>query len=127
MRDIKFRAFDNEKMVQWPEWAITFHGQLLKEYAPNFEYLTGTAIPPIMQYTGLKDETGREVYEGDLITNHGVTNDMKQRIFEIVWVKDTAKFAAWDAGARMKTSVDDWDMRRCEIIGNIYENPELLK
>ena len=71
-----------------------------------------------MQYTGLKDKNGKEIYEGDLL---------KQKII----VKWNEKFASWCL-YREGWMFTHWfgescNPEECEIIGNIYENPELLK
>ena len=74
-----------------------------------------------MQFTGLKDKQGREIYEGDILRfdpkvwgqgNH-------HNLFAIEWAKQAAGFIGHGVAA-------DWP-RYCEVIGNIYENPELLK
>lgn len=64
MREIKFRFFDGEKMC--PVRELTFFepsGYNINEEFPS----TGTDPYPLMQYTGLKDKNGVEIYEGDII------------------------------------------------------------
>jgi uncharacterized phage protein (TIGR01671 family) len=96
----------------------------MKSYKGNPFTLRGLDI---MHYTGLDDSCGRPLYEGDIITNNGVTNDMKRRLFEIIWSGSKARFVLYDRRANMRTSMDSFDVGRCEVIGNIYENPELLR
>ena len=72
----------------------------------------------VMQYTGLKDENRKEIYEGDVIS------DGVKGLFLVEWNDDTCKFQFSDGtdindGLRYGTSK--------LIMGNIYENPELLK
>jgi len=90
-----------------------------------------------IQFTGLKDKNGKEIYEGDILNcgKHYIDNYYKDKknLFEMGIVK----FKIYDDGEGYQTDkhigwfcygtlIDDVD-KGCEIIGNIYENPELLK
>ena len=72
----------------------------------------------ISQFTGLKDKNGKEIYEGDII--------LKDSSFKgaIVWEKINCRFKI-----KREKSYDFFlsEGTYCEVIGNIYENPELLK
>lgn len=86
---------------------------------------------PIMQYTGLNDKNGKDIYEGDIV-NLGLKNtftvELKNGSFilrhtKIKEIDDT--FKVWGNLSR----VEDIDLKfnlKIEVIGNIYENPELL-
>lgn len=115
MREIKFRAWDGERMHK----AFDLTQNPLFWWKDNYDY-------PLMQYTGLKDKNGVEIYEGDLITNHGRTNDMKLRTYQIYWSAQQARFSAKDHRAKSNTAIDDFSMEQCEVIGNLWENPEFL-
>ena len=77
---------------------------------------------PLMQFTGLLDKNGKEIYQGDIME---IPFDEKGKVFEVVWAKD-----GWWANGY---SHFDWDLKdtveweKGKVIGNIYENPELLK
>src|SRR6267142_1371736 len=77
-----------------------------------------------MQYTGLHDEHGKEIYVGDIVKFelHDTTEEPVIDIGQIVFHQETAGFVIyWDAAGM--TNIDSEEF---EIIGNIYQNPELL-
>lgn len=76
------------------------------------------------QYTGLKDKNETKIFEGDILEgdlNDNLDPGAKWRS-EVVW----GKFG-WMCKARQTLPMDENDIREGEIIGNIYDNPELME
>ncbi|QDS35855.1 YopX family protein [Brevibacillus brevis] len=104
-REIKFRAWDRKqsKMVDMNH---------LRHHASGFRLLDEDREYEFMQYTGLCDKNGKEIYEGDILFWDGGF-----KVYTTVRFKD-GMFLAGDMP--LYDCVDE------EVIGNIYENPELL-
>lgn len=123
MREIKFRA----KTVITDSW-VYGHYAFVGGFHVIYE---GTSNPVIIklntlgEYTGLKDKNGREIYEGDItIDGYGtvtvIENDGFQWLERIVRLRD--RHISKEILIMTKANAF-----RCEVIGNIYENPELLE
>ena len=115
-REIKFRAWDKRKMwadhyimKRGSEWAIKYKIGDSHDYHPRKNL-------KVMQYTGLKDKNGKEIYEGDILAGG----------WQVVW--HNAGFYL-----HMPRLFNDTlylpmdDKLESEVIGNIYENKELLE
>lgn len=121
-REIKFRFWDT-KEKRWCAnelMAITANGKVLGSafnIYGNFEgFKEGDSNGILVsQYTGLKDKNGKEIYEGD-ITKTGVVVFGGGRFF----IDGVEKTKPWKWEDLIGGEKD-------EVIGNIYENPELLK
>lgn len=130
MREIKFRAWDTvEKKMKLPTLLRLSRDlpytddnnngkvfQMQCNGQENVEYFNGRI--ELMQYTGLKDKNGKEIYEGDIIEYKSIYEWEKQPIKKAEVVFEDGMFCP--PGVIM-------DLSRSEIIGNIYENPELLE
>jgi len=123
-RIIKFRAWDKQKKkMYYPKFETNI--QIDDGYVgfTNGRIDNGSFIldynAEIMQFTGLHDKNGKEIYEGDVI--EGTWNDKK--------VKGVVVFDEGMFGIEDVIGGDAYSLNRlnAEVIGNIYENPELLE
>lgn len=123
-REIKFRAWDkiNKKIIIIQR--ISFEYNYITSY--NFNISLKDII--LMQYTGLKDKNGKEIYEGDIISTKPLFNGDRP-YFTVEWGKNEHnKMTGWMQRNNI-TGVgvlDDSLIEQGEVIGNIYENPNLL-
>tara|TARA_R100001530_G_scaffold87389_1_gene60863 strand:- start:356 stop:727 length:372 start_codon:yes stop_codon:yes gene_type:complete len=121
MREIKFRAWDKkkEKLIYQNEMDhLIFPG---KRKVENFEDIE------LMQYTGLKDENGKEIYEGDVVSGFQVAG-MADENYVVEFMYASFVFKRGDTGLRLGPGPEMFTLHNheIEVIGNIHENPELL-
>lgn len=111
-REIKFRAWDKRKskMVNFEYLQQHKSGFMLfdkEDWGNEFD---------LMQFTGLLDRHGVEIYEGDILS----VFDIKEPVIDVVTFNDLG----WKHGEYYLIDCINWDL---EVIGNIYENPALSK
>ena len=112
MREIKFRVWDSisKKLYTWDKVSVI----PLEDFI-HLEHYT------LEQYTGLKDKNGTEIYEGDILNYEFEDDDNKP--FEIVWYNYGCKYFNWE----FPSFLNPFNIEHGVVIGNIHQNPELLK
>jgi hypothetical protein len=129
MREIKFRAWDKEAKRWLLDFMVLPNGQVQIQSPsatlPELEWRFAHEDIALMQYTGLRDKNGREIYEGDIIfgDHSGVP------YAQVFW--DGLGFAlkAGDRKGDLIASDSYLSGKQCEwleVICDIYENPELV-
>ncbi len=79
------------------------------------------------QYTGLTDKNGVKIFEGDIIR---YTTKERSSIYGVCWNAEAACFVVYGSALGKGKPIGDFtffDSQKCEVIGNIFDNPELLK
>lgn len=111
MREIKFRAWNVATKTMVDLKKIT---PLALDIDTDGLFIPFSNGLLLMQFTGLKDKTGKEIYEGDIVK-------LNDRFIDIV-VFEASQFCTKEPQATNVLS--EWG--GIEVLGNIYENPELL-
>ena len=132
MRDIKFRCWDTENKqmlkVQELDFEDTFYGGRLSIRTDQYNDYFDIEDMILMQYTGLKDKKQKEIYEGDIIFIKGETKllDIKGKV---EYSNILAQFIITNTGSIVNEAepLGDYEEEDIEVIGNIYDNPELLE
>jgi len=124
MREIKFRAWNINDKEMFKVEQITFanncdeFGASILDKHNDFHKIKDIEL---MQFTGLKDKNGKEIYEGDILTsNYIVSWNNKLCGFIVKHSNKLLGYPLYETGGLL-------DLSLTEILGNIYENPELLK
>lgn len=139
MREIKFRAWDKNDSEMYDVAYINYKNKLVHiEWFAEPQYGGKSAEMRdvyLMQYTGLKDKNSKEIYSGDILSYADISSDEwfmdKQKTIGVVkWRELKCGFAPQEIKQNHKRGhyFAYWDqIHDIEIIGNIYENPELLE
>ncbi len=132
-REIKFRAWDtiDQRMTDIPFAIVNNRGDRDPEYWKQLPWMivkparhwvgvaTSRYIP--MQYTGLKDAKGVEIYEGDMVKYDYNSTPIEHCISLVTFDEE---WGCWKFGIYM---LEPTIKKTLEVIGNIYENGNLLK
>jgi uncharacterized phage protein (TIGR01671 family) len=122
-RQLKFRIWDKQNKIFIHEWdashkrlaislvGLVYHGGY-DDVLPENDYV-------VQQYTGLKDKNGKEIYEGDIILGEFYDTEYHHSV--------TIKHEVVFNNGAYNIASSNWHKPSLEIIGNIFENSELLK
>lgn len=119
--NIKFRG-KSKKTGEWLYGDLEYNRKKdiarIHSYDDEGEYIGQQEVDKetIGQFTGLYDESGKAVYEGDLLSGYG------NNVIEVVWLD--AGFC--DCNSNAIVSLRELDVEDQKVIGNIYDNKELL-
>jgi uncharacterized phage protein (TIGR01671 family) len=144
MRKIKFRAWEKSikgldaRGMMWQsdetfkDYVVGFDGSVYEKFVDSFagqsfeNYRDVSDRFILMQYTGLKDKNGREIYEGDIV-RYKLGSDWI--VGDVRYDADSARYVK-----RAEKAGSSWDYKdlasyasSTQVIGNIYEDPELLE
>lgn len=132
-RDIRFRAWDTAEKCWIPEDAfhISPRGLMMTE-TDDGEWVEDPIDYVLEQFTGLNDKNGREIYEGDILALSGEFDEGIGVFAHTPVVFVDGAFTITDEDAHtgplpISQWIDDYGSEQLEVVGNIHENPELLK
>lgn len=115
----RFRAWDPVKKEYYDEFYLMANGNGAI-YSPVEEEGNEDRLI-IEQCTGMKDDDGKLIYEGDLVDLVGYG------VCKVDWVEDTAEFMFQNLGEDLREHVETMMLYKWKVVGNIHENAELLK
>ncbi|SRR5260221_7730914 len=123
-REIKFRFWNDG--VMYDVFGLVFDGYGLRDvhvqFGGNRQFfydIKSENYAPLMQYIGLQDKQGKDIYEGDIL----LVRFGKHRV-EVRW--NITGFGFFNLGTHQWQLLYVADLKQIEVIGNIYEHPHLL-
>ena len=125
-RELKFRVWDKRSEKGSSTKEMLYDVQKHHLWYDTLDY-TDTYV--VMQFTGLKDKNGKEIYEGDIV-QYNRRSSYDGINFEVKWSEDNW---GWVLVSKNKDYLineqtpEGYRYEFIEIVGNIFENPDLLK
>lgn len=131
----KFRCFNKLKNKMFEVSSMSYFDGIIKRIECHCEnkififdeWENNIENTILMQYTGLKDKNGKLIYEGDIVKLEYFNEITKYRLAKVKWENSgyCLIYIKKSRGAR-GTDIETYTKDETEVIGNIYENPELL-
>jgi len=144
MRELKFRichtAQNDEKRIIYKDerFLMDLEGEILENYGeswrkPMWESVFDTYTHPFLQeWTGLVDKNGKDIYEGDIVVHDSISYGLSldkffRDMFEIRFVLHNNNMKYCLTRHNDTPLYNIWEGKDVKVIGNIFENPDLLK
>ena len=125
-REIKFRAWLKEDKKMENVKTIDFTDKTIRCLKKN-EFINAYLLRRVsfddvelMQYTGVKDKNGKEIYEGDIVVLNNIEND---NMCIVRYEHSSYRLEGWS----LREDLSNVEDRFLEVVGNIYENKNLLE
>ena len=125
MREIKFRAWLKEDKEMENVKTMDFTDKTIRCLKKN-EFINAYLLRRVsfddvelMQYTGLKDKNGKEIYERDIVVLNNIEND---NMCIVRYEHSSYRLEGWS----LRENLSNVEDRFLEVVGNIYENKNLL-
>ncbi|GAB1462208.1 YopX family protein [Pedobacter sp.] len=129
MREIKFRAWNSDTKQMFYDFDQNIKEVGLGKSIHLFVYETGLHFNTLMQFSGLRDRNGKEIYEGDVyllgLTLYKIVFDNGAFCITKISKHDPVPIN-WKPENEDECEVDNFAITAIEIIGNIHENPDLI-
>lgn len=122
-REIKFRAWDKKKNKMGKAFSLSdasYEG-FPKPFVDDNGDWDNKADIDIMQYTNLKDKNGKEIWEGDIVKYYNAS-DKKTFMYKVEY-----SGCGFSPFGFAEFGDEGFSSKECEVIGNMYENPELSR
>ncbi|PHD38216.1 YopX family protein, partial [Bacillus toyonensis] len=129
MREIKFRYFDTKRQEFITDYDVYFIDSncILAGDLDNPPVVDITKNVVVSQYTGLKDSKGNEIYEGDILKGPEYYEHQENQTMTYFNWEVTYENCAFRLDGISMEEDYEWISAECEVIGNKFENPELLQ
>lgn len=125
MREIKFRIWVKDRKAIFEVISIDYVTKKVTYLLERVGHLLSIRDAKfndveLMQYTGIKDMRGKEIYEGDIV----IQNNKRHRV---IFDEENARFCIRDDEFELNVGFTNNNNERMEVVGNIYENSELTE
>ena len=126
----KYRAWDKTDKEMYLVDEINFNRGEFESIGDGITFLREADEVELMQSTGLFDKNGQEIFEGDIVSDGYDTGDIKNHETLGFYMVDKKGIECWFSDG---ATIEDFEeyvktaFKTIEVIGNIYENPELLE
>ena len=130
-RDIVFRG-KSKSTGEWVEGSLIGNDVIvgkIVEFEEDYfctEFWYKVDPETVGQFTGMTDKNGKKVFEGDIIIEKESDYDNEYRIYNIYWNEDNFQYWFSDDVTIDSHPIDELEIDYSRVIGNIYDNPELL-